>query len=645
MPAGESGEEPEARPVGRLNPAPPTQASQGRLLEPGDPAGPVGGGSGPGRARASARGEAKPGRVAPFSPETNLSTGEAEALSDDPEDPTEEADSPAEETDSPTEEEEPAVEGTGSLTFTILDPSERPVAEVWVSLHSVVSGAPEAAAVTGASGEALFGGLAAGTYSYRVEAPGRPELVSASPIVLAEGERKNLMLRLGGLNLSISGRVLNQFGRPVPGIEISAVRWMMNEPLVRHAQTGQTTRTLQDGSYVIQGLDEGDYLLRTTATAIYPSIRLAVRAGLDSVDLRLVESLRVHGTVANTSAELLHRVRVTPTGQADRQAYSDTQGSYEVYLTLKPGQEVYSLAFYLEGYEEELLSLDASQLAGTPALRLDAELRALRDTAIVSGVVKTRRGEPISGVPIFLRSASLRTDYRSASDGNGNFRIPDVKIGSDYRLTLLPRSTYRDYLQEPIAVTGSGAYFDVVLDPLVSGRVSGRMIDGAGNPIPNFRLWLVNADAQLNSVPVSSDDSGYFLVEDAPEGVLLFHTRSYPMLRVTGVRLPPGGAADVLLPLDWGNHVMSGSVVDGLGDPVAGAEVSLFWSHQGGGLESTSTRKTVTDQRGFFRLSQLGPGLHRLDVRADGYQALQEGYNVVGDSSEVEVQIERHQSR
>ena len=85
---------------------------------------------------------------------------------------------------------------------------------------------------------------------------------------------------------------------------------------------------------------------------------------------------------------------------------------------------------------------------------------------------------------------------------------------------------------------------------------------------------------------------------------------------------------------------MTGLVLGDRGDPVAGAEVSLGWSHSAGGLQSTSQHTTRTDAKGAFRFIRLGPGEHRLDVRAAGYRALQEHHDLGRHAAEVEVRLE-----
>jgi len=68
------------------------------------------------------------------------------------------------------------------------------------------------------------------------------------------------------------------------------------------------------------------------------------------------------------------------------------------------------------------------------------------------------------------------------SGPDGRFTIPDVKIGTDYRVVVYPGKAYRDYAQQPVAVA-EGTFLDVTLESLDAGSVTGRMVDAEGTPI------------------------------------------------------------------------------------------------------------------------------------------------------------------
>ena len=161
--------------------------------------------------------------------------------------------------------------------YEVHDGSGRPVAGVSVSLRSREPGGGADDAVTGVRGEARFIDLAAGQYAYRVKAPGQPTGGSADSVRLANGERKRVAVRLGGTGLSIAGWVRNDSGEPLAEIVVSAIRHRFasatNDAISRD-QSARSAWSDADGSFVIDGLVEGEYDVRTSATDRYPSLKL-----------------------------------------------------------------------------------------------------------------------------------------------------------------------------------------------------------------------------------------------------------------------------------------------------------------------------------------------------------------------------------
>ena len=531
--------------------------------------------------------------------------------------------------------------GSGRIVFAVQDASGRALRDVAVLLKSLGTAGGAELAVTGAGGEARFLDLAPGPYAYRVQAPSGPEVASADSVRLEEGEWKDLTVRLLAVGLAVSGRVLDPRGGPIAGIEVSARRHHFASAVsesVSGDRSPRTTRSQDDGSFEIRGLPEGEYDVETRATHRFAPAKVIVRAGGAPVDLVLREGFRVYGTVTNARGEALARVHVAAQGATSAGAYTDERGSYELQLERADGDAAYTFRFTLRGYEVAQPPLPQLGPEATRELRLDVELGALENAALVTGVVESERGEPVAGATIFLKRPQ-GMHYQATSGADGSFSLADVEFGADYQLSLVAPVPFRDYAEQGIRVTENGLSLEIVLESLATGRLTGRMVDVEGSPLPGFRLWLGGASVR-SAVPVSGDERGYFELEEAPAGSLSFDTRASPRLRISGPTLRAGGEAEVLLVLDSGDQEMAGEVLDDRGDPVAGAQVSLSWSHASGGLRSTSQRTTSTGPSGVFRFSQLGPGEHLLEVRAAGYRPVQEYRDADRYAAELEVRLD-----
>jgi protocatechuate 3,4-dioxygenase beta subunit len=110
---------------------------------------------------------------------------------------------------------------------------------------------------------------------------------------------------------------------------------------------------------------------------------------------------------------------------------------------------------------------------------------ALADQAVEVRVVNASTGAGIPDVPLkFLQSGQFV--YAGATDGNGRFRIEAAKEG-----------TYTVYHEVPnfwpahdppwvtFQVAGGADPVRLEIEMYQSGKISGRVLDAAGKPVPN----------------------------------------------------------------------------------------------------------------------------------------------------------------
>ncbi|MDH3688146.1 MAG: carboxypeptidase-like regulatory domain-containing protein [Gammaproteobacteria bacterium] len=431
-------------------------------------------------------------------------------------------------------------------------------------------------------------------------------------------------------DLSISGRILTQAGVPVPGIVATA------RLLDRGDGSNYRGQSDGDGFYEIRGLSAGEYQIQTIATDLYPSAFISARAGLHSADIVLTEgrTVEVFGTVVDVAGTPLAAVEVA-SNPPSKSVRTDDSGNYVLSL-IAQSTSSYIFRYKLAGYQEEQIVVSGMELLEAGKKRADATLTAVGDTIDVTGVVRNEFGEGVSSARIYLQSTT-RALYQGVSDRQGNFSIPDVKIGAGYRLTVTSAGLYERYVSESLIISPDNPPIEITLKSLAAGRVSGNMIDLHGNSIPNFTLLLSNTKAMSKHLPVNGDGFGYFEIDRVPEGELIFMTRSKPTIQIRGVFLEPGSDVVINLVLDWGYESVVGTVVDNAGHPVAGARVSLTWAYASDGVQSGSSRQTIADGSGSFRFTQLGPGIHTLAVSAPGYQPIKENYDVGRESRDITV--------
>lgn len=456
-------------------------------------------------------------------------------------------------------------------------------------------------------------------------------------------------------DLSIAGRVLNRYGEPVAGIEVTATLRNLFSAPVRPAVAarGKSRRALTgyDGVYRFDLLADGEYQLGTAQTEIYKRASVVVRAGVATADLMLEErerELLIYGTVQDAGYEPLEGVQVTPIGHSARKAKSDETGAYRLQFPLTAKRRENTLLFSLRGFREKRIPLSENEVRGAAELLVDAQLEPVEALAEVTGIVTAgNSGELIAEEAVQFYSHALQRRYYKVTDKEGTFSFPEVETGADYQLSIRPKALFRDYIRSDIQVAGGGLYLEVALEPANRGVLSGQMIDVNNAPISGFSLWLKNREtANWEAIEVTGDGAGYYRAGDVPAGDVVFETYSRPYFSITNINLSTGEELNVPLVLDWGGYRIHGRVVDEGDSPVAGADVTLSWFHRKkgdrDGVRSHSRRETSADTGGLFSFSRLGPGLHTIGVEAPGFKKATLRHVIEnGENKEIVVRLTR----
>ncbi len=443
--------------------------------------------------------------------------------------------------------------------------------------------------------------------------------------------------------LPISGWVLNQAGEPVADIELTA-------SARRLAQDGHTSgpggesddaQTDAEGYFAFGDLPDGEYLLQTKSTDLYSSASSIVRTGVSSAVLRVTaesgKPVMIYGVVKDEDHQPIAGARVAPTDESQATT-TDNDGNYGLVLTVDERSRTRKIRFTKVGYRAEILGVRQSDLRDLSEWRLDARLQVKAGVS-VEGTVMGVNGTPVAGARIQLYSHPLGRSHRATSGQDGSFSMDNVDTGDDYRLWVRPKADFQDYVDEGFQIGSRGLYLPVVLSPLGTGSLRGQMVNAFRDPISLYTLWMWNGGAGANrNLAVMGGSSGRFLVQNIPAGEVTFGSRGYPQFTLGGIQLEPGQTTSVSLVLDWGNEEMAGQLVNSAdGEPVAGAEVTLFWSDEEQGVTSRSKRQTVADGGGYFIFTELGPGPHTISVTARGFRPAR--YEAMpGDGIVIELQ-------
>ena len=153
------------------------------------------------------------------------------------------------------------------------------------------------AATTDENGAFELAGLPAGRWTIRASKTGyveqqfgqRSAFASADPITLVDGQRfvADFRLSRGG---AISGRVVDEFGDPLAGANVSALRLQSSPDGARTARTGTSVPSDDNGSYRIYGLPPGQYYVSVNDPSAARMILLTSPGGSTGAQTLTIEA-------------------------------------------------------------------------------------------------------------------------------------------------------------------------------------------------------------------------------------------------------------------------------------------------------------------------------------------------------------------
>ena len=432
---------------------------------------------------------------------------------------------------------------------------------------------------------------------------------------------------------SILGRVVDSEGQPVSDARLEATVPGSRVP------RGDTVWSRPDGSFQLRGLPaaapyEVTIVREAFAEAIVPAwssapgqattpLRIVLSRGttlvgkiLDEQGAAVPEAALTLFRAAEGGEQNPRRLRDGPGRQLFR-AISDAAGAFRF-------QNVFAGRFDLlvEHPGLTLVRLPGVEITGA-AGEVDLGTVTLQAGVAVEGRVVDAHGAPVEG-------ASVDADPSSGSDvvtgPDGRFRLTGLARGRRFDLSVSREGYAESNLPGLEAPTLEPV--QVVLQDLALRRLTGRVLDPEGRPVSGAQVNTftehergLGGDGTSYShwsyQPTTTDDEGKFvLTGEAGEVSFGVRASGYRMRLVRGLRFPEhGDAAPVEITLERG-AILEGRVVDGRGEPVAGADVRAYLEDRKDRMLPGSHGKTDTEGR--YRLEELELGEHTVVVSVEG---------------------------
>jgi hypothetical protein len=402
--------------------------------------------------------------------------------------------------------------------------------------------------VTQAYGEKVFGG-------------------TAMPIDVREGKPLNdLLMRLTPTG-AVSGHIRDSEGQPLPGVQVTILRYAYNSNGERKMQVSRGARSDDHGEYRVSGLTPGRYSLMAGNDAenstiqnineivtshilkFFPDARdanhaeeLDVAPGSELAGTDLVfgppKLFRIRGRVTGLSESAAIQARPQPLVAGAQWGHSDSDpvtGAFEI-ADLPPGE--YQLSMIANG---DVSSQKTVELGDTD---LDSVVLTFPELGNISGRISTE-GETPPSLP------RLRTYLKKIDSTTGEDTYAEVEVDGTFTITDLLPGYYQPSVLKPgsnsmppgfylKAATLGGA--DVLNGPLDFDRTSSAELqilvsskvatlkgsargDGA-EPAPGIMVVLVpdrhRDRADLYSMAITDENGQFTMPSVTPGGYKVF---------------------------------------------------------------------------------------------------------------------------
>lgn len=517
---------------------------------------------------------------------------------------------------------------------------------------------------------------------YRLSGPvGRElHLAAAAPGYFQEtgsrlvqaGERKGPTLALQPA-LTAVGLVVDEQGKPVPGVEVEAEVPPGVVRSIRIFSSGGSARTSAAGRFRLTTLMPGvahELKLARKGYAPLDTELPPLEAGRAPAEQRFVlrRGRLAFGRVVSPGDQPVAGARVVlrpaPPGDriaammrmwssptSDIEAATDATGRFEI-PDLPAG--TFDLTARSAGYAP--ISVPGLEIpAGGGSTDLGTVM--LVQGVALEGVVVDPRGRPVEGAQVFVSEATGDIIPRGLPDStpaavtgqDGFFRVEDRRAGETVNVDVR-RSGFA-----PGAAPGVLAPTEepvrIVLKP--SSAVEGRVVDEDGKPVPGSRVSLVPTEptamsrgfmmfsANATRSAVSADD-GSFRLEDVPPGAV--EVRAEAAGKQSGVlsnlEVPSGQDLKGVEIELAAAAVVEGRVLAG-GRPVPGAEVQIVQPDMGRGTRFFMMPMATTDGDGYYRLDGVAPGTRAVQVEHKSYTKAVRELEVRSGTNSLDVALEK----
>ncbi len=463
----------------------------------------------------------------------------------------------------------------------------------------------------------------------------------------------------------VSGRVLDQDGRPIPGALVSIA--MRNLARGERSVPGQSPEPLTDtadaeGRWSAAGLPPGRYTVSASARGHLPATvdPLVLGAGemRRGLDLTLVRGGRtLSGTVSDIGGGPIEGALVRATSVGDGNVFQ----LFRAPFTAVSGADGrYALTLPDGAYLLEAMHVDYVSDSRTTELRGADRTQdfTLTPGAVVTGVVRMRGSdEPVAGATVTRRSegagggggggldlAALGLSG-ATTDAEGRFTLRGIGPGTSELSAFGPGYASREPAEVEVGV--GEAVSGVVLYVDRAWTISGFVVDKRDKQhgVGGVLVAAYNFSGQIHLARESTAEDGYFEIHGVQNGAYIVGAGGEERVVAAlgaNVTVADADVTDVVVELD------AGATLSGRVEPPSAARIGLDVDMESVGLGNlpqtigamAATTRAAAD--GTFTLRGVPDGSYALVAHADdgGEGRIQVAISGGADQSNLVVRLE-----
>ena len=380
----------------------------------------------------------------------------------------------------------------------------------------------------------------------------------------------------------------------------------------------KTTNTLSDGTYVFGGVAPATYTL-TFSKQFYATATdggVIVSSGATTTVNQVLVSTTVTVTVNVTDGDTdapYQGTGLTTITFADGSATGKIPGGANGQ-TIIPNQEknVGATVNFVSGDGRTASAAYPTGFSTDTTVNLTLPFHA---ATLAGQVTDSTTGLPVANASIDLSDSVHSVDYKTTSDGNGNYSIGNIQ----------PTSTMNFLVNATGFVTSTGTFAvspgenGVQNFPMVpnSATVTVNVVDGGTlQPITSGTVTILYVNTKTTSLPIAPDGTSIFSGQDLNIGATA--TAVDGMGRTASATtngwVPGPNSITVVLPALPQFGIVQGQVTDlTTKAPIQEATVTLT------DAVTKQTTVTNTDSFGNYSFNQVSPSKYTIDAVANGY--------------------------